>query len=64
MTQKTTFMLAMGAAAAGTLCFVAAQPQFDLLAPGTAKFAGIGCFLVSGLFWAVYGLGAGKGNES
>ncbi len=60
MNQKTRFMLAMGAALVGTLCFVAAQPQFDLVPGGIAKFAGLACFLVSGLFWAAFGYGARK----
>ena len=54
------FMLAMGAALIGTLCYVAGQPQFALLSPGTAKFAGLACCLVSGLFWAAFGFGARK----
>ena len=53
-------MLAMGAALVGTLCFVGAQPRFDLVSENTGAFAGLACFLVSGLFWAAFGLGARK----
>ncbi len=60
MHQRRRFMVAMGAALLGTLAFVAAQPRFDLIPAGTAKFAGIACFLVSGLFWASYGFGASR----
>ena len=60
MNQKIRFMLAMGAALAGTLCFVAAQPQFDLVSGSTAKFVGLACFLVSGVFWAAFGFAARK----
>ncbi len=60
MNQRTRFMLAMAAALAGTLCFVAGEPGFDLVSAASAKFAGIAFFLVSGLLWAAYGIGAGK----
>ncbi|MCP4246179.1 MAG: hypothetical protein GY778_03940 [bacterium] len=63
MNQRTRFMLAMGAALAGTLCFVAGQPRFDLVSAGTGKYAGIAFFMVSGLLWAAYGLGAGRGSQ-
>ncbi len=60
MNQTTRFMLAMGAALAGTLCFIAGQPRFEMLPESTAKYVGIACFLLSGLFWAAFGIGAGK----
>ena len=62
MTQRMTFMLAMAAAAAGTLCYLAGQPRLDLIAPGTAMFGLIACTLVSGLFWALFGINAGRGR--
>ena len=60
MTQRIRFMLAMSASVAGTLFFVACQPRFDLISPSTGQFAGIACFMVSSLFWGVFGLNAGK----
>ncbi len=55
MSQKLCFMLAMGAASLGTLLFIAAQPRFEIVAPTYARFAGIACFVVSGVFWALFG---------
>ncbi len=63
MPKSTRFMLAMGAALVGTLCFVAGQPRYEFLSQSTAKFAGIACFLVSGLFWAAYGIAAGQDQK-
>ncbi|MFQ5462038.1 MAG: hypothetical protein ACE5E5_05355 [Phycisphaerae bacterium] len=53
MTKRVTFSLAMGLSAAGILCFVAGQPRFAVLESTTAKFAGIACLLVAGIFWGV-----------
>ena len=50
----------MGAGAIGTLCYVAALPRFDLVPKAPAEYVGIAFFLISGLFWAAYGFGAGK----
>ncbi len=55
MSQRLCFMLAMGAGVLGTLLFVAAQPRFELVAPTSARFAGIVCLVVSGVFWALFG---------
>lgn len=60
MPQRIRFMCASGAALIGTLCFVAAQPRFELVDEGTAKFVGIAFFLISGLFWTAFGFGASK----
>ena len=60
MPQRIKFMSAMGAAMIGTLCFVAVQPRIGLVGEGTGRFIGIAFFLLSGLFWAAFGFGAGK----
>jgi len=60
MSQMTRFGLAMGLSIVGTLCFIAGQDRFAFLSPETAKFAGMAAFLVSGLCWAYFGVGAAK----
>ncbi len=63
MTKQVRFMLAMGISVAGTLCFIAGQPRFAYLDSDAARFAGIACFLVAGVFWAAFGLAAGSNRE-
>ncbi len=60
MPQRIKFMCAVGAAALGTLCYVAAEPGFELVSERTAEFVGIAFFLLSGLFWTTFGFGARK----
>ncbi len=63
MSRSTKFIAAMGTSLIGTLCFIAAQPRFAFLSAETGKFAGIAFFLVSGLIWAAFGMGARKEED-